>query len=115
MACAPGENCPSMFRVIFDVALIGNSTMKLKGKVVIVTGGAMGIGRALCQRFAAEGAKAVVVADLEADGAAQVANEIGGMAVTTNVAVEADIISLVAKATEAYGGIDLFCSNAGIG
>ncbi|HZS05460.1 MAG TPA: SDR family oxidoreductase [Blastocatellia bacterium] len=89
--------------------------MELRDKVVVVTGGAMGIGRALCRRFAAEGAKAVVVADLEADGAAQAASEIGGMAVTTNVAIEADIINLVAKATGAYGRIDLFCSNAGIG
>ena len=41
--------------------------MKLQGKVVVVTGGGNGIGRALCRRFAAEGAKAVVVADVEID------------------------------------------------
>lgn len=74
----------------------------------------MGIGRALCQRFAHEGAKAVVVADLEIEKAQQVAEEIGGLAIATNVAIEADIINLVAHTTEQFGPIDLFCSNAGI-
>lgn len=74
----------------------------------------MGIGRALCQRFAAEGARAVVVADLEFDKAQQVAAEIGGVAVKTDVSNEADIINLVKQATEQFGRIDLFCSNAGI-
>ena len=89
--------------------------MKLKDKVSVVTGGAHGIGKALCERFAREGARGVVVADLDAEGAAQVAEEIGGLAVTTNVAREADMINLVQKANKAYGAIDLFCSNAGIG
>lgn len=74
----------------------------------------MGIGRALCQRFAAEGARAVVVADLEYDKAQQVAAEIGGVAVKTDVSNEADIINLVKQATGQFGRIDLFCSNAGI-
>jgi len=89
--------------------------MKLKDKVAVVTGGANGIGRALCQRFAAEGARGVVVADLDGERAAALAQEIGGIAVRTDVSREADIVSLVARATEAYGAIDLFCSNAGIG
>ena len=89
--------------------------MKLKDKVAVVTGGAHGIGKALCERFTREGARGVVVADLDVEGAAQVAEEIGGLAVTTNVAREADIINLVQKANKAYGAIDLFCSNAGIG
>lgn len=74
----------------------------------------MGIGRALCQRFAAEGARAVVVADLEFDKAEQVAAEIGGLAVKTDVSNEAGIASLVKQATDQFGQIDLFCSNAGI-
>jgi len=89
--------------------------MKLKDKVAVVTGGANGIGRALCNRFAAEGARAVVVADLDIDRADRLAKEIGGMAVATNVGDEASIINLVRRTTEAYGVIDLFCSNAGIG
>lgn len=75
----------------------------------------MGIGRALCQRFAAEGARGVVVADVEFDKAEQVAREIGGVAIKTNVSHEADIINLVEQATNEFGQIDLFCSNAGIG
>ena len=88
--------------------------MKLKDKVAIVTGGAHGIGKALSERFALEGAR-VVVADLDAEAASQVAQQIAGLSVTTNVAREADIVNLVQKANEAYGAIDLFCSNAGIG
>lgn len=88
--------------------------MKIKDKVVVVTGGANGIGRALCQRFSSEGARAVIVSDLDAANAQQVADEIGGVAITTNVALESDVIRLVSQVTESYGQIDLFCSNAGI-
>ncbi len=89
--------------------------MNLKDKVAVVTGGAMGIGRALCQRFAAEGARAVVVADREIEKAEAVAAEISGLAIKTDVSVEADIINLVGQAMAKFGQIDLFCSNAGIG
>ena len=57
----------------------------------------------------------MVVADLDAARGAALAQEIGGIAVTTDVSREADIVNLVTRATEAYGAIDLFCSNAGIG
>ena len=89
--------------------------MKIQDKVVVVTGGANGIGRALCRRFAAEGTRGVVVADLDAEGGEMVAKELGGLAVTTDVSCEADIVRLVALAIDAFGPIDLFCSNAGIG
>jgi NAD(P)-dependent dehydrogenase (short-subunit alcohol dehydrogenase family) len=89
--------------------------MRLANKVVVVTGGANGIGRALCRRFAAEGAKAVVVADLQASMAEQVAKEFGGIAVQTDVAQETDVVRLVERVTQKYGVIDLFCSNAGVG
>src|SRR5215472_647182 len=88
--------------------------MNLKDKVVVVTGGANGIGRALCRRFAAEGTRGVVVADRDSAGAQEVAEEIDGLAVTVDVAVEADIQRLVAEATKTFGPIDLFCSNAGV-
>jgi NAD(P)-dependent dehydrogenase (short-subunit alcohol dehydrogenase family) len=88
--------------------------MQITDKVIVVTGGANGIGRALCRRFAAEGARGVVVADVDHDRARQVAGEIGALAVPTDVRVEAELVRLVEKATAAYGPIDLFCSNAGI-
>lgn len=88
--------------------------MQLADQVVVVTGAARGIGRALAERFAEEGARAVVIADLDAEGATTVANEIGGVAVPTNVAKESDIIRLVQHAERMFGRIDLFCSNAGI-
>jgi len=93
--------------------------MELAGKVIVVTGAASGIGRALARRFATE-ARGVAVADIDGDGAAKVTaeiNESGGsaIAVATDVAVEADVEHLVERAEEEYGPIDLFCSNAGIG
>src|SRR4051812_32855091 len=88
--------------------------MDVRGKVVVVTGGASGIGRTLCRRFATEGARGVVVADLNEKGSQEVAAEIGGLAVTTDVSIEADLIRLVERGTRAFGPIDLFCSNAGI-
>src|SRR5207244_11497220 len=87
--------------------------MELAGKVAVVTGGASGIGRALCRRFAAEGAS-VVVADVDAPGAAAVAPEIGGLAVPGDMSVEADLTALVDAARLSFDRIDLFCANAGI-
>lgn len=88
--------------------------MNLKDKVAIVTGGASGIGRALCRRFAAEGAKAVVVVDLNEKGAKTVAEEIGGEGMRADVGVEKDIVAVVETAISRHGQIDLFVSNAGI-
>jgi NAD(P)-dependent dehydrogenase (short-subunit alcohol dehydrogenase family) len=88
--------------------------MQIQDKVVVVTGGASGIGRALCERFAMEGARGVLVADLDEAGAQQVAAGIGGMAMRVNVADEVEVRSLVQAATERFGQVDLFCSNAGV-
>jgi NAD(P)-dependent dehydrogenase (short-subunit alcohol dehydrogenase family) len=88
--------------------------MDLSGKHVVVTGGGSGIGRALCIRFAKEGARAVVVADIDARAAQSVADEMGGLAVATDVAREEEIQDLVRQSEAANGPIDLFCSNAGI-
>ena len=87
--------------------------MELAGKVAVVTGGASGIGRALCRRFAAEGAS-VVVADVDAPGAAAVAREIEGLAVPGDMSVEADVNALIDAARLSFDRIDLFCANAGI-
>ncbi|MBI3759178.1 MAG: SDR family oxidoreductase [Deltaproteobacteria bacterium] len=88
--------------------------MKLQDKVVVVTGGGNGIGRALCRRFATEGARAVIVADIERDAARAVAAEIGGSDYAVDVASEADVQSLVDSVLKKHQRIDLFCSNAGI-
>lgn len=88
--------------------------MKVKDKFVIVTGGSNGIGAALCRRFAKEGARAVVVADIDMEGAQTLAAEVGGLAVQCDVAEENDVIRLVQQTEAAYGAVDLFCSNAGI-
>ena len=87
--------------------------MNLDSKCVIVTVGASGIGAALARRFKAEGARHVTVADLDGEGAARVAAEIGGLGLHCDVRREADIQRLVAE-TQRTGPIDLFCSNAGV-
>lgn len=88
--------------------------MRVENKVVVVTGGAAGIGEALARRFKKEGARAVVVADLDGEGAARVAADIGGFGMRADVASEAEIRCLVDQTTARFGPIDLFCSNAGI-
>jgi NAD(P)-dependent dehydrogenase (short-subunit alcohol dehydrogenase family) len=92
--------------------------MQIQGKVIVVTGGANGIGRALCHKFAAAGAKAVVVADIDREAGQRVATEIKGTPggfISCNVAKEGDIQNLVKAATSAHGRVDMFCSNAGVG
>jgi NAD(P)-dependent dehydrogenase (short-subunit alcohol dehydrogenase family) len=89
--------------------------MEVAKRVVVVTGAARGIGRALARRFARSGAEAVVVADVAADGVGTVAEEIGGMAVKCDVSREDQVADLVSKVLTAHGRIDIFCSNAGIG
>jgi NAD(P)-dependent dehydrogenase (short-subunit alcohol dehydrogenase family) len=86
----------------------------VRDRIIIVTGGGNGIGRALCRRFAVEAPKAIVVADVDAAAAARVADEIGGTAIRTDVSREEDVQRLVSTALERYGAVDLFCSNAGI-
>jgi NAD(P)-dependent dehydrogenase (short-subunit alcohol dehydrogenase family) len=88
--------------------------MQVRDKVVVVTGGGSGIGRALCRRFAAEGARAVAVLDREPTAHA-VADAIGGVAFLADVGNEADIARVVHAVTEKFHTIDLFCSNAGVG
>ena len=87
--------------------------MKLEGRVAVITGGASGIGRAICQRFAKAGAR-VVVADLDLAGSETVAAAVGGVAFRVDVGREADLVSLVGHVEQRVGPIDLFCSNAGI-
>ena len=88
--------------------------MELTDRVVVVTGAARGIGRALVRRFVKERPRAVVVVDIDGDAAAAVATEIGGTSVRCDVSREADIEHMVQQVESTQGRIDVFCSNAGI-
>ena len=89
--------------------------MELKDKTIVVTGGASGIGREMCRRFHREGARNIVVADLNFEDAKSVAEEIHGIAKEVDVSAENDIVELIDFTEANLGPIDLFCSNAGIG
>jgi NAD(P)-dependent dehydrogenase (short-subunit alcohol dehydrogenase family) len=88
--------------------------MDIKGKVAIVTGAASGIGRAAAQRFAAEGARAVILADLDEAKTQSVASEFGGIGMACDVSLEKDIQHLVRTTQDRFGQVDIFFSNAGI-
>lgn len=88
--------------------------MVVSGKVVVVTGGGNGIGKALCERFHREGAQKVIAVDREEGSARAVAEAIAGDAFAVDVRDENAIKAMVATVEERYGRIDLFCSNAGI-
>ena len=89
--------------------------MKVDGKIVVVTGGAEGIGRALCEQFHQAGAGKIVVADRNLPGAEATARAVGGIAMACDVGTETDVIRLIAETEAKAGPIALFCSNAGIG
>lgn len=86
--------------------------MKLKDKVVVVTGSGNGIGEAFAKRFTAEGAK-VVVTDIEADGVDRVAKEINSVGLAADITVEANVQAIADLARRTYGRIDVWYSNAG--
>lgn len=88
--------------------------MKISGTVCVVTGAGSGIGVALAKRFAADGARGVVCADLNEAGAKATAEAVKGIAVRCDVSKEADLQALVDAAVAKYGRVDVFCSNAGI-
>jgi NAD(P)-dependent dehydrogenase (short-subunit alcohol dehydrogenase family) len=88
--------------------------MRLEDKVVVVTGGAGGIGRALVERFARERPRHIAVADLNLAGAQAIAERVGGSAHAADVSREEDIQRLVRDTEALAGPIDLFCSNAGV-
>ncbi|MFH1090220.1 MAG: SDR family oxidoreductase [Pseudomonadota bacterium] len=91
-----------------------STVMDVAGKIIVVTGGAGGIGRALCLRFSREGARAVVAADVDEAGARVTADEIHGLAVRCDVSREAEVVHLIERTERELGPIDLYCSNAGI-
>src|SRR5712691_6717758 len=88
--------------------------MELKDRVVVVTGAARGIGLALATRFATEGTRSVVMADIDGPRVEQAAAQIGVTAIPCDVSHEADIAQLIGQVESSHGRIDIFCSNAGI-
>ncbi len=85
---------------------------RLEGKVAVVTGAATGIGAAIARRFAGEACR-VVVADVDADGAASQVADIGGLGVIVDVAVEDQVRDLFQTCDRAYGRLDILVNNAG--
>lgn len=90
-----------------------SSSMEIKDKVAVITGGGSGIGEALAERFHHEGARGVVVVDRDADNADRVAQSIGGTSVGLDVTDEDGIVDLVNQTVKDYGTLDIFVSNAG--
>src|ERR1700730_10886319 len=88
--------------------------MQVAGKVVVLTGGANGIGRALCEAFHRAGAAKVIVADLDLAGAQAVAASVDGAAFKCDVGQERDIRHVIEETERHFGPTALFCSNAGI-
>ena len=89
--------------------------MQVAGKVVVVTGGGNGIGKALCEAFHAAGASKVVVVDLDHAAAEKVAASVGGAAFKCDVGQEKNVLHVIEETERMFGPIALFCSNAGIG
>jgi len=89
--------------------------LELEGKVVVITGGSGGIGRAMASAFLENGAKAIMLADLNEENVNATAAELGCDATACNVTDERQVIALVEATLAKHGQIDLFCSNAGAG
>jgi 3-oxoacyl-[acyl-carrier protein] reductase len=87
--------------------------MRLDGKTALVTGGGSGFGAGIARKFAAEGAR-VLVADINADAAREVASQIGGIATMVDVSDNASVAALAYEAADALGDIDILVNNAGI-
>lgn len=88
--------------------------MELKDKIIVVTGAASGIGRAMCLRYAEEGAKHIACVDRDLAGAEETAKTMGGKAYEVDVSVRDQITGMIDAVEADAGPIDLFCSNAGI-
>ncbi|WP_459554578.1 SDR family oxidoreductase [Lacunimicrobium album] len=88
--------------------------MELKDRVIVVTGGGSGIGRAMCQRFAKEQPKGIIVADIDPLAANQTAEEIGGIPCVCDLTLETNVKRLIDLAEGELGPVDLYCANAGL-
>ena len=88
--------------------------MRLDGRFVVVTGGASGIGKAMCERFHTEGAARIMVVDRNAEAAEEVADSVGGVAHACDLGNETEVTAMVRAAEARFGRIDVLCNNAGI-
>ena len=86
---------------------------RLAGKRAIVTGAAQGIGKAIAERFAAEGAS-LLLADIDAGGVEALASTLGQQAIVADVSRKAEVEAIIARAGELWGGLDILVNNAGI-
>ncbi len=88
--------------------------MQIRDKIIVVTGAGGGIGKALVKKFCAEGAKAVVAVDINAETTAQTAADFGCFAMCADVSKEDDVIRIIEDTENDIGPIDLYCNNAGV-
>lgn len=89
--------------------------MNLTDKVIVVTGAGSGVGAALSRRFSEESPRGLMLADIDGASARRVADDLGARSIEVDVASDADNQRLVEETEDAFGPIDLFCANAGIG
>jgi NAD(P)-dependent dehydrogenase (short-subunit alcohol dehydrogenase family) len=87
--------------------------MELRDKVAVITGGSGGIGQAMAKAFLAQGARAVVIADLDPEAVGAAADALGCEGQVCDVTDEAQVVALADGVLAKHGRIDLFCSNAG--
>ena len=99
----------------FSCLFAAEKIMNVADKIILVTGGANGIGKALCERFHADGAAKIIVADTDFENARKVAQSVGGKAFALDVSDENQVKNVVREILDEFGRIDFVCSNAGIG
>ncbi len=95
------------------MAQLDAGAKRLQGRRILITGAASGMGKAIAERFAKEGA-ALVLLDMNGEALGAVAKAIGAHAITTDVSVEAEVQAAVAEAIGKLGGLDGVVNAAGI-
>jgi NAD(P)-dependent dehydrogenase (short-subunit alcohol dehydrogenase family) len=96
-------------------ALLSLAAVELRDRIIVVTGGGSGIGRAMVERFAKDNPGGIAVVDRDGEAARMVADKVDGLAITADLSRESEVLRVIAQTEARYGQIDLFCSNAGVG
>ena len=96
-------------------ALLSIAAVELGDRIIVVTGGGSGIGRAMVERFAKDNPGGIAVVDRDGEAARMVADKVDGLAITADLSGESEILRVIAQIEAQYGPIELFCSNAGVG